>query len=140
MKKLFLILILPLFGYSQSDNLYATFGNVGYTSQTMTLIDSAYVTPSGFGNKKFDFVTIVASSSATDSITVWTNSRADTTTWTQKSLINLTSGATVTFMSLTTAVEEYLINDPQAFRVRLLFAGEDGSTSSVIVQGKYGVR
>jgi hypothetical protein len=142
MKNIMLIIfILPIIAFSQTNNINTSFGNIGYTSQTLTLsIDTADVVPAGQGSKKFDFITCVLTSSATDTITVWTLSRADTTTWVQKSLINLNSGSTVAIASLTTTAQEFLINDPQPFKVRLLLLGEDGSTTTAIVQGKYGVR
>lgn len=142
MKKLiFILLLLPVLSFSQSNNMYYDFGNVGYASMTLTnSIDSAYVITGGMNGKKFDYITLVLTSSATDTVTVWTLSRADTTNWVQKSLLNMNSGSTVTIASCTTTRQEFLILDPQPFRVRLFLAGEDGSTVSAIVQGKYGIR
>ena len=141
MKKLLFLFILPVLAFSQSNSIYTSFGNVGYTTNTLTnSIDTLVITPAGFGNKKFDYITMVLTSSGTDTVTVWTLSRADTTTWTQKALVNMNSGSTVAIASLTTTSQEFLIPDPQVFKVRLLLAGEDGSTVTSIVQGKYGIR
>lgn len=142
MKKLiFILLLLPVLAFSQSNNMYYDFGNVGYASMTLTnSIDSAFVVTGGMSGKKFDYITLVLNSSSTDTVTVWTLSRLDTTTWVQKSLLNMTSGSTVTLASCTTTRQEFLILDPQTFRVRLLLSGEDASTVTAVIQGKYGIR
>ena len=142
MKKLiFILLLLPVLAFSQSDNIYTSFGNVGYVSVGLTAsLDTADITPAGQNGKKFDFITIVAFSSAVDTLQVFTQAKYDTTVWIQKALTDMTLGTTVTTAILSTTKKEWIIQDPQPFRVRIISTSNDASTSTAIVQGKYGIR
>jgi hypothetical protein len=142
MKKLLsLIFIVPLLAFSQSDNINTSFGNVGYKSVTLTTaIDTADILPAGQNGKKFDFITVVGYSSAVDTVQVFTQAKHDTSIWVQKALTDMTSNTTVTTIILSTTKKEWLIVDPQPFRVRLISTSNDGSTSTLITQGKYGIK
>lgn len=142
MKKLiYILLLLPVLALSQSDNIYTSFGNVGYVSVGLTTaIDTADITPAGQNGKKFDFITLVAYSSGVDTVQVYTQAKYDTSIWVQKALTDMSSGSLVTTAILSTTKKEWIIQDPQPIRVRLISTSNDASTSTVIVQGKYGIR
>jgi uncharacterized protein (DUF1800 family) len=140
MKNLFLILFVFSFAYSQSDNASITIAGTGYVTQTLTrTIDTADVVISGTNNKRYDYISIVLSSSATDTVTVYTLAK-NGTTWTQNSLTDLSTNGNVASAIMTTTAREFIVNNPQPMKIRLLLLGEDGSTVSAIVQGKYGIR
>lgn len=141
MKKLLFLIAFPLIAFSQSDNIYKSFGNIGYASIGLTTaIDTADITPAGQNGKRFDFITIVAFSSAVDTLQVFTQAKYDTTVWIQKALTDMSSGSLVTTAILSTTKKEWIIQDPQPIRVRIISTSNDASTSTAIVQGKYGVR
>lgn len=140
MKKLLFLIAFPLIAFSQSNNVSTSFGNLSYVSQTLTAsIDTMDVVPNSQSKGIYNFITVVANSTAVDTIQVWVLGN-DGATWSQNSLIDLNGGTTVTTMILSTTQKEWIINNPQAKQIRLISTSNDASTSTVLVQGKYGVR
>lgn len=134
-KIIFLLLVVVSFTFSQIDTQYS---NEGYVSITMTgANDTADVVPASSSGKGFQLVSIVALSSAVDTVSVYTLAR-DGSTWSQKGLLDLTSNTVVTTMILSTTAKEFLLLDPQSKQIRFISPSDDGSTNTIIIQGKNG--
>jgi hypothetical protein len=76
MKKIFaIILIICSFSFSQSDNVDTTLATQKYYNGTMTAaIDTIDIAFSAQNAKQYEYYTVTATSSVTDTIEVWTQS------------------------------------------------------------------
>ena len=122
---------------AQSNNISVVVGNdTTYYSCGMTAsIDTAEIVFSTPHKRLFDCYTVTAVSSAVDSLLVQTLC-ANGTTWVAMGSVNLFSGAATDTINVTTAAKEYLINDPEPRKIRIISLSDDASTTTAIVTAK----
>ncbi|MBE3139050.1 MAG: hypothetical protein IMZ53_00540 [Thermoplasmata archaeon] len=122
---------------AQSNNINVVVGNdTTYYSCSLTAsIDTAEIAFTSPHKRLIDSYTITAVSSAVDSLVIQTLS-ANGSTWVPMGSVNLFSGAATDTIALTTAVREYLLNDPEPRKIRVISLSDDASTSTAIVTAK----
>ena len=112
--------------------VYNTYYNKTLTNAIDT-VDVAFSSP-----ERFTSYTIVATSTVTDTLNVYVQSK-DGTAWVQRGLVDLSTGTMVSFIYATTISGEYLIVDPQPLKIRIVSTSMDASTTTIILQGKTGI-
>jgi hypothetical protein len=136
MKKLFLLLFVCSFAFSQSNNVDTTLAsNKSFFATTLTgsvdTVDIAF----DMDALRADVITIVATSSAVDTVSVFALAK-NGTTWIPMGGVDLTSNANVASVFGTTTTKEIKLNAIQPYKIRLVSLSDDGSTCAVIVNAK----
>jgi hypothetical protein len=137
MKKIFVVLFLSITSlYSQSNNVDTLIGKskafyVGTITASVDTIDVAF-DMDGIGA---DVITVVATSTGVDTISVYTLAM-NGTTWIPIGGIDLTNNSNVTSLISTTTTKEVKLNAIQPYKVRFVNLSDDGSSTTLIVQAK----
>ena len=134
MKKFLFVLIflvyIPLIAQDVNVNVSAKFYRDTLTT-TKDTIDVNLLYPERFNRRTITALT----TTDTDTINIYTKSW-DNQLWIQQGLIDLSDNSNKTNIIITTISKEFLINDPEPYRIRLIAVGV--STSCIIiVTGKY---
>lgn len=136
MKKLtFILAIFFSVALSQTNNINKTIPFALYSVDSLTTsIDSAYIS---FPNpSKWSYHTLyIATLSGADTVTVWEQS-SDTLTYSQVSLVDKSSGSTVTSIPVSTTPKEYIIFDSWKQKIGILSSSNDGSVTRFILSIK----
>lgn len=131
MKKLiFILAIFSSFALSQTDNIDKTVSDYTpyYTGTLTTSIDTANVLFERSITYSYHTL-VVYTNTGTDTLTVYLQS-SDTLVYSQTSLIEKSSGSSVTTIPVSTTSKEYIIFDGWKQKVRLVSSSNDGSITS----------
>lgn len=133
MKKLiYLLAIFCSVALSQTNNINKTVPFAVYSTDTLTTsIDTADVF---FANSdKYSYQTLfIATLSGADTVTVWEQS-LDTLSYSQVSLVDKSSGSSVTSIPVSTTPKEYIVFDGWKQKIRLISSSNDGSSTRFIL-------
>ena len=121
---------------SQDVDTTITSSHVFYFKDTLTTTIDTVDVEFNWAVLGTNTYTIVAKSSAADTLTVWTRSM-DGTIWSQVGMMDLSSGSYVASIVASTTGKEFEILDPQPNKIRVISTSNDGSTCIVIYQAKY---
>jgi hypothetical protein len=141
MKKLLLFtLLIPTILFATTptttriDTTVATTYFVKILTPSIDTVDVTFSSP-----QRFNAYTIVATSTATDTLKVYIQSK-DGSVLSQQGVINLAADSAYSLIPAGTASKEFLILDPQPPKIRVVSTSMDASTTTIILAGKNGYK
>ena len=140
MKKLFFLLLIPFVAYATTPTttridtvITGTYYNKTL-SRTIDTVDVTFASP-----QRFNAYTIMITSSATDTLNVYIQSK-DGTVWGQQGVVEFARDTVLQTIPASTTSKEYLIIDPQPPKIRIVSTSMDLSTTTIILSGKNGLK